>query len=479
MRLVATAVLLVIALVPTPGRAAPPLSPQQAAWLQRAERREQHGWIFLHIEGEPRERGFQHGYLLAREIAESLRVRRELWVRKYGMDWPWLLKRTKAVFVPRVDRENLAEMDGIVEGLGAAGVRSSREEIVALNAWIELTGWWWPKVRKKLKEGGAPPPRDSCSAFIATGSMTRDGGIVLGHNTMGVYTEADTFVVLDIVPRRGHRILMQAGPGLIHSSTDFFITDAGLVGAETTIDGIEGFDERGIPEFARMRRATQDASSIDEWCAIMKRGNNGGYPNAWLLGDVRTGEIARLEVGGKHVALSKTRDGYFVGSNVPEDLKILRLETDLRDDDIRSSGVARRVRWKALMAQHRGAIDVELGKRLEADHYDAWLRKDAPGARGLCAHGEVDPIPFDPAGLPPYLPLGTFDGKVVDSAMARRMAFAGRWGAACGRPFDARTFLRAHPQFERMEGLLPSRPTQPWTELSARPRPAAAPPPRP
>jgi len=44
-----------------------------------------------------------------------------------------------------------------------------------------------------------------------------------------------------------------------------------------------------------MRRATQDASTIDDWCAIMKKGNNGGYANAWLLGDVKTNEIARLE----------------------------------------------------------------------------------------------------------------------------------------------------------------------------------------
>jgi len=43
-----------------------------------------------------------------------------------------------------------------------------------------------------------------------------------------------------------------------------------------------------------MRRATQDAPHIDQRCAIMKKGNNGGYANAWLIGDVNSGEIARL-----------------------------------------------------------------------------------------------------------------------------------------------------------------------------------------
>ena len=30
------------------------------------------GWIYLHIEGKPYERGYQHGYLMAKEIPEYL-----------------------------------------------------------------------------------------------------------------------------------------------------------------------------------------------------------------------------------------------------------------------------------------------------------------------------------------------------------------------------------------------------------------------
>ncbi len=55
---------------------------------------------------------------------------------------------------------------------------------------------------------------------------------------------------------------MQTQPGWIHSGTDFFITDAGLVGSETTIGGFHGFKEKAVPEFVRMRRATQDATTI-------------------------------------------------------------------------------------------------------------------------------------------------------------------------------------------------------------------------
>ena len=34
---------------------------------------DKNGWIYLHIEGEPHERGMQYGYLVAPELAEILR----------------------------------------------------------------------------------------------------------------------------------------------------------------------------------------------------------------------------------------------------------------------------------------------------------------------------------------------------------------------------------------------------------------------
>ena len=296
---------------PAPASTAASLSLEQRQWLAQGERHEKAGWIYLHIEGGPRQRGFQHGYLLAQEIAECLRIRRAVWLHNTSMEWSELLKETTRFMTPFVDSENREELLGIVDGLGAAGVGATLDDLVAYNGFMELEWYWWPEVNKKLA-GGAnviTPPKQNCSSFIATGSMTRDGGVVLAHNTMMDYAEAYFGVISDIVPAKGHRILMQTAPGWVHSGTDFFVTDAGLVGSETTIGGFHGFSEWGIPEFARMRRATQDASTIDEWCEIMKKGNNGGYANAWLLGDVNTREIARLELGLMHIGFERTRDG--------------------------------------------------------------------------------------------------------------------------------------------------------------------------
>jgi hypothetical protein len=434
--------------------------------LARTFRYERNGWIHLRIEGTARERGYQHGVLLAREIAATMAAYRFRWEYESGMDWSWLVFRSASFLTPKVDSENLAEIDGLVEGLAAAGVTTSRDEMVAYNGYFELADYWWPLEKKKLTGESSRPNKESCSAFIATGKATKDGGIVLGHNTMTSYITATAQVVLDIVPDRGHRILMQAWPGWIHSGTDFFVTSGGLVGAETTIGAFEGFDEGGVPEFARMRRATQDANSIDEWVAAMKAGNNGGYANAWLIGDVKTGEIARLELGLKYVALERTRDGFYVGSNVAENLKLLRFETKRNELDVRLSSVARRVRWKQLMRENAGSIDIEKAKAFEGDHWDPYLGRVNPSARSLCGHFELDP---ENAGGPdvPFSPEGTIDAKVVDSSMARRMAFWARFGTGCDLSFDAKAFLAAHPQFDVLSNRLESRAAQPWTEFRA------------
>jgi hypothetical protein len=443
------------------------VSTAQQQCVAKAKRFERHGWIYLHVEGEAKDRGFQHGYLLAPEIAEGLRVSRASWEHTSAMSWGWLVERASAMFTPRIDAEDLAELDGIAEGMQAAGHPTTRNDLIAYNGIIELSGYWWPLELKKIKDGPTPPVRESCSSFIATGRMTRDGNVVLGHNTMMDYHDALPNIIQDIVPTHGHRILWQTQPGWIHSGQDFFITDAGLVGSETTIGDFEGFDTNGVPEFVRMRRATQDASNIDQWCKIMKEGNNGGYANAWLLGDINSREIARLELGLTQIGFEKKGDGYFTGSNVAEDLKLLRFETSSKETDIRTSSVARRVRWKQLMKQYAGRIDLSLAKDFEADHFDTYLQRQQPDGRTLCGHFELE---REPAGSWPGVPFsctGTVDAKVVDARMAKNMSFAARWGSACGVAFDADGYLTAHPQFDWMHDYLRSRPSEPWTQFKA------------
>jgi hypothetical protein len=113
------------------------------------------------------------------------------------------------------------------------------------------------------------------------------------------------------------------------------------------------------------------------------------------------------------------------------------------------------------MKEYKGTITAEHGKQFLADHYDTYLQKEMLGGRSLCGHLELDDQKY---GIDePYYPLGAYDGKVVDAAMAKRMSFAARWGAPCGTPFNAKKYHEAHPQFDWTVGLIYDRPAQPWT----------------
>src|ERR1035437_9858765 len=99
------------------------------------------GWIYLHIEGKPYERGYQHGYLMAREIPEYLeRCAADLGTNAAG--WGALRTQASALFLRGFDREILEEMRGIADGASDAGTkwqgRRLDVDIVVSNITVEL-----------------------------------------------------------------------------------------------------------------------------------------------------------------------------------------------------------------------------------------------------------------------------------------------------------------------------------------------------
>jgi hypothetical protein len=262
--------------------------------------------------------------------------------------------------------------------------------------------------------------------------------------------------------------VMQTSPGWIASMTDFWVTGAGLVVIETTMAGFQGYDATKVPEYVRARVASQYATSIDEWVQMLDVQNNGGYANLWLLGDIKTNEIANYEQGLIYQKFEKKQDGWFFGTNTPTDPRIRNLEsTDVGYDDIRRQTGARRVRWPQLLTQYQGRIDAEIGQTMLADTFDPYLGYINPSSRTISAHYDEDPMQylsdtFYPWDVPFY-PAGSVDGKVTTAEAARTLGMWGRFGRADGAPFNADEFLRLHPQFDWQRGYLKSRPSRPWT----------------
>ena len=437
----------------------PELTQQEREWLNKATRLEKNGWIFLHTEGAPFERGFQRGYLTAKEITGFLETLYYIEKFNTAKESEFFVKTAAKLFTDRVPQEYIEEMKGIVSGVEKAGEKITYAEMLFMNGFIDIIDYWLPQA--KVNEALSP----GCSAFIATGKSTADGKIVMAHNTWSYYaTIRFSNIILDIIPDKGHRILMQTWGPCIYSATDFFITSAGLVGTETTMLRFSGYNPDGIPVFIRARRAMQYADSIDQWADIMKENSNGAYACSWLLGDIKTNEIGRFELGLKNHSLEKKKDGYFSGSNIVNNIKILREETSSTCDDIRDFCVARRVRWKQLMKMYYGKIDVDNAKKMLADHYDVYLKKDQPGCRGICGHLDLDNgmIP-NSTDWSAYFPAGTMDGKVVDSGMAKKWRIWAKWGSPCGIGFNAEKYLEEHPQYEWLKGFLEDIPSESWT----------------
>ena len=204
--------------------------------------------------------------------------------------------------------------------------------------------------------------------------------VVMAHNSWDAFVNVQPFnMILDITPSSGQRIFMQAGPGCIDSFTDFFITDAGMMGTETTMAGFDAYNPDAAPEFFRARKAMQYADNLDRFIQIMTDQNNGGYANSWLLGDVHSGEIMLFELGLRYSNVERKTDGYFAGFNAPQDPGSATWNAnDVVCTDIRDAIGARSVRLVQLMEQYQGRVRREAAKTIIADHYDVYLKRSNP-----------------------------------------------------------------------------------------------------
>jgi Phospholipase B len=438
---------------------------------------ERGGWVYVHLEGEPEAIGFQHGYLLAQEIEDAFPAVEAGMMHSTKRDWPFFRQVSREMLWPKLDPEYQQELQGIAAGLNArTGSRLDVYDIVALNSFEELPDYYVPWLNKHERVANAPNLKSpgNCSAFVATGSWTKDGQIVIAHNNWTNYMNGERWrVIFDIHPTHGYQILMDGFPGVIASDDDFGINSDGLMVTETTITQFEGWDPDGTPEFMRARKALQYAGSIDDYTRIMLDGNNGGYANDWLLGDRKTGEIAQFELGLKAYKLWRTTDGVFAGSNWARDPKVLKQDTpEFQPDNLETSPNARRVRWEELLNGNKGKIDVALAQQMLADHIDSFEKKSAENERTLCGHVETSARGAAVWAWEPFYPGGAVQAKATDSTMAREMRLLARAGHPCGEDFQAKPFLAAHPEFAWQEPYLRDMKAGPWTPFRSGEKPA-------
>ncbi|MFW3146200.1 MAG: C45 family autoproteolytic acyltransferase/hydrolase [Thermoplasmatota archaeon] len=408
---------------------------------------EKEGFKYIQVSGTPDEIGYQHGCLLADLIPRSISAYAHATERSYGVNWRQV--RISAMnywlYVPDEQKE---EIDGIARGAAESGAVThlgdpiDRWDILALNAiwdiwWrFDLPGnpWWWLPFDTGLPNYEPRTPHH-CSAFVATGDATADGGFVLGQSLwMPYFLSPAHAVFIDIIPNSGNRIFMEVTAGMIWSGTEYYVNSAGLVIAETTI-GTGPYQWGGVPSFVRLRKAVQYADSIDSFKDIMLENTNGAYCGDYLLADVDTNEVAILELGSHEWELKRTMNGFLPSCNYPWDPDVAKETGAPQGWD--HGCYPRWVRLEQLRDRDYGNITVFHGMEYLGDHYDTVENKINPCSHTLCGHVE------NASGYP----HGSMDAKVTNRTMASRMELWARFGHSCGQPFLVEDQRRENPDY--------------------------------
>lgn len=411
------------------------------------------GWIRVSIYGEPYERGYAHGVLLSKEInyVRSIfsRIVQEKYNHKVSLE---TFMRDCVTHVKPIIKEKFPEYYKEMQGI-SDGSKTNIDFIVSWNCVLSMYNFY--DINDDKEKNGR------CSAFIACGKgVTETGDIVMAHNTHASFTMGETCnVILTVKPEKGNTMIMQISPGFIASGQDWFLCDNGIIGCETTIGDIKYKPNFGVPYFCRIREAMQYGNSLDDYVKIMLHENAGDYACSWLLGDTRNGEIMLLELGKKIHNVQRTKHGIFYGMNSAIHSGLRDKETTDSDIfDISTSSGARNARFQTLLKHdYYGRINTENAKKIMGDHYDVFQGKETGGnSRTICRHSYLDN-----SGKKKYYPHGSVDSKVVDTILAKKMQFIGRFGPGCGKRFNAQTFKRKHPEYKKL--VLGSMSTQKWT----------------
>ncbi|MGC2548143.1 MAG: peptidase C45, partial [Silvibacterium sp.] len=99
--------------------------------LDGAYRFDRGGWTYVHLQGDPGQIGFQHGYLLAPEIADMFQVLKVESEHSTRRDWQFFRDAGRTVLWPHIDPEYQQELQGIAKGVAARGVNLDLWDIVA------------------------------------------------------------------------------------------------------------------------------------------------------------------------------------------------------------------------------------------------------------------------------------------------------------------------------------------------------------
>ena len=419
------------------------------------------GWTILEIHGDPYERGYAHGKLLWKELLRVVKSLPFMIKQKFKTslaNYVKICKKNAFAIVKNDFPEFYQEICGISAGAKSMGVTIQVDILIAWNL-IHSMGPFF-------NENEIEKEKQRCSAFIATGSATENGEIVMAHNTHTDFLMGQLYnIIVYVYPNEGFSFSMQIAPGFICSGSDWFISSTGIIGCETTIGGVEYKPQFGAPFFCRLRQAIQYGKTLDDYTSIMLNNNAGDYACSWLFGDIHTNEIMLFELGLEKYNIKRTMDGAFYGMNSAFDFDLRNTETtDNNFQDLTTGPGSRNYRLDSFVNdKFYSKININNAMIILSDHYDSFLNKQIMNKRSICKHSELDVE--GTIKVKPFSPVGCIDGKVVDSELAKNLSFMGRFGSSCGRRFSIKKYIENHPEHKEWEKYLDDFPHFKWVKI--------------
>ena len=126
--------------------------------IGKSYRFERGGWIYVHLEGNPAQIGFQHGYWLAQEIADALNAYKLGRTHVTKRDWSFFRETSRNILWPHIEqRISRTSFRVSWTGVQAQGVQADLDDIVALNAFMEIPGYYIPWLQLAQSHGKSPP----------------------------------------------------------------------------------------------------------------------------------------------------------------------------------------------------------------------------------------------------------------------------------------------------------------------------------
>lgn len=374
---------------------------KEPEYYEKAYRYETQGWIYIHIEGQPYERGYQYGYLASEEIIDIIhrwiqwgyknRNKNIINMKNEKNIWNLYKKHAKDLFLNKIPEEYINEIKGVTDGIKSKGVKLFDKEIefediltlqlvqdvlyscfkYRLKSFHPLRGAI-AGIKNFISKIIGNSKNEHCIAFIATGNATKNGEIIVAHSTLFDPIIAEKCnIILDVQPSQGYRFTMTTYPGAIWSCEDYYQNEKGIILTETELP--QGpWEKNGIPKGVRSRKAIQYSDSINDVINYLMEGNNGLIPNEWLIGDTKTGEIASLEQALFNTPIKRTFNGFYWSCNYPHNKHVKRelygissIFIDILVKTMPSIPYFAKInKFRELEKEAYGKIDIETAKKI-------------------------------------------------------------------------------------------------------------------